>query len=180
LLFQDPDAPVGQSSIYTEEIMDRSKVLYEGVTVGLAGAAAVAIWFFLYDLAAGTPFRTPALLGAAFFEGLRDPAELVVTSGLVLEYTAVHALVFVVFGLAAAGLFALSDYDRHVLFAVFMLFCCFEVAALAAVEVLASWLLQTIKPWSILGANFVAAITMLGILFSHHPRTIGELLTSGE
>jgi len=164
----------------TEEIMDRSKVLYEGVMVGLAGAAAVAIWFFLYDLAAGTPFRTPALLGAALFEGLRDPAELVVTSGLVLEYTAVHVLVFVVFGLATAGLFALSDYDRHVLFAVFMLFCCFEVAALAALEVLASWLLQTLKPWSILGANFVAAITMLGFLFGHHPRSIGELLTSGE
>jgi len=26
----------------------------------------------------------------------------------------------------------------------------------------------------------VAAITMLGVLFSHHPRSIGELLTSGE
>jgi hypothetical protein len=160
--------------------MDRSKVLYEGTRVGFAGAAAVAIWFFLYDLAAGTPFRTPALLGAAFFHGLRDPSDLMVTPTLVLEYTAVHVLIFVVFGLAAAGLFALSDYDRHVLFAVFMLFCCFEVAALAALEVLASWLLHTLEPWSVLGANFVAAITMLGILFSYHPRSIGELLTSGE
>ena len=160
--------------------MDRSKVLYEGTMVGLLGAAAVAIWFFLYDLAAGTPFRTPALLGAALFQGLRDPSDLMVTPTLVLQYTAVHVLVFVVFGLAAAGLFALSDYDRHVLFAVFMLFCCFEVAALAAIEVLASWLLNTLKPWSVLGANFVASITMLGILFGYHPRTVGELLTSGE
>jgi hypothetical protein len=148
--------------------------------VGLAGAVAVAIWFFLYDLAAGAPFRTPALLGAALFHGLRDPADLVITPGLVLEYTTVHVLIFVVFGLAVAGLFALSDYDRHVLFAVFMLFCCFEVAALAALEILGTWLLNTLKPWAVLGANFVAAITMLGILFHHHPRSIGELLTSGE
>jgi hypothetical protein len=160
--------------------MDRSKVLYEGTIVGLAGAAAVAIWFFLYDLAAGTPFRTPALLGATFFHGLRDASDLMVTPTLVLEYTAVHVLIFVVFGLAVAGLFALSDYDRHVLFAVFMLFCCFEVAALAALEILASWLLNTLRPWSVLGANFVAATTMLGILFRYHPRSIGELLTSGE
>src|SRR6266496_1869697 len=129
----------------TEEIMDRSKVLYEGVMVGLAGAAAVAIWFFLYDLAAGAPFRTPALLGAALFEGLRDPAALTITPALVLQYTVVHGLAFLAFGWAAAGLFALADRDRHVLFGVFMLFCCFEVAALAAVEVMASWLLDTLR-----------------------------------
>ena len=48
-----------------ERVMDRERILYEGILVGLAGAAAVAVWFFLYDLAAGMPFRAPALLGAA-------------------------------------------------------------------------------------------------------------------
>ena len=71
--------------------------------VGLAGAVAVALWFFVYDLAEGTPFRTPALLGAALFEGLRDPAALT-TLALVLEYTAVHGLAFLAFGLVSAGL----------------------------------------------------------------------------
>ena len=65
--------------------MSRDRVLYEGVLVGLAGAAAVAIWFFLYDLALATPFRTPALLGAVLFEGLRDPAALTITPGVVLK-----------------------------------------------------------------------------------------------
>jgi hypothetical protein len=119
--------------------MDRGRILYEGMLVGLAGAIAVAVWFFIYDLAEGTPFRTPALLGAALFEGLRDPAALTITPALVLKYTVVHGLVFLVFGLVCAGLFTLADYDRHVLFAVFMLFCCFEVAVLAAITVLASW-----------------------------------------
>src|ERR1700694_3489830 len=107
--------------------MDLRKILFEGVLVGLAGAAAVAIWFFLYDLAAPTPFRTPALLGAVLFNGLRDSAMLTITPGLVLKYTAVHGAVFLVFGIAAAGLLALAERDRHVLFGLFMLFCCFEV-----------------------------------------------------
>src|SRR5512132_825944 len=110
--------------------MGRERILYEGMLVGLTGAIAVAMWFFIYDLAEGTPFRTPALLGAALFDGLRDAAALRSTPDLVLKYTAVHGIMFLAFGVASAGLFALADRDRHVLFAVFMLFCCFEVAAL--------------------------------------------------
>ncbi len=69
---------------------------------------------------------------------------------------------------------------RHVLFAVFMLFCCFEVAALAAVMILAVWLLNTLQPWAILWANLVAAVVMLGILFRDHHTSLNEVLTSGE
>jgi len=86
----------------------------------------------MYDLAVAAPFRTPALLGAVLFEGLRDPAALTITPGIVLKYTVVHGLAFLVFGVAAASLFALSERDRHVLFGVFILFCCFEVAAFLA------------------------------------------------
>jgi hypothetical protein len=160
--------------------MHRERILVEGGLVGLAGAAAVAIWFFLYDLAAGTPFRTPALLGAVLFDGLRDSAMLTITLGLVLKYTAVHGLVFLVFGMAAAGLFALAERDRHVLVGLFMLFCCFEVAAFLAMTVLGSWLFNTLSPWAILGGNLVAALVMLGILFRDHHFTIHEALTSGE
>src|SRR5713101_7199310 len=122
--------------------MDRGRILYEGTLVGLTGSIVVAVWFFIFDLTEGMPFRTPALLGAALFEGLRDPAALTIAPALVLKYRAVHGLAFLVFGLVCAGLFALADHDRHVLFAVFMLFCCFEVAFLAAITVLASWLLD--------------------------------------
>ena len=36
--------------------MDRARILSSGILVGFAGAAAVALWFLLYDLAAGIPF----------------------------------------------------------------------------------------------------------------------------
>jgi hypothetical protein len=158
----------------------RLTMIREGVLVGLAGASAVAIWFLLYDLAAGVPFRTPALLGAALFEGLRDPSALVITPGLVLKYTVAHGLAFLAFGVAAAGLFALVDYERRVLFAVFMLFCCFEVFFVGMVMTLGEWLLEEIPIWAILGANLLAAVVMLGILFRRHHRVPREVLSLGE
>jgi hypothetical protein len=39
----------------------------------------------------------------------------------VLKYSVVHGLAFLTFGVAAAGLFALADRDRHALFFVFMI-----------------------------------------------------------
>jgi hypothetical protein len=160
--------------------MNRQKVLFEGILVGLAGAAAVAVWFFVLDLITATPFRTPALLGAVLFDGLRDPAALAITPGLVLKYTAVHGLAFIAFGLAVAGLFTIAERDRHLLFGLFTLFCCFEVAVFAAMMLLDSWLLDTLQPWAILGGNLVAALVMLGLLFRDHHFTLHELRTSGE
>ena len=158
----------------------RHTTIGEGTAVGLAGAVAVAAWFLVYDLAAGTPFRTPALLGATIFNGLRDPAALVITPALVLKYTVLHGLAFLVFGIAAAGLFALVDYERRVLFAVFMLFCCFEVFAVGMVMALAERLLEEIPIWAIFGGNLLAAVVMLGILFRSHHRVPREVLTTGE
>ena len=160
--------------------MGRGRILYEGILVGLAGAAAVAVWFLLFDLATATAFRTPALLGAALFEGLRDPASLTITPGIVLKYTAVHGLAFLVFGVVVAALFALTDRDRSLLFGLFMLFCCFEVAVFLAMMTLGSWLLDPLQPWAILGGNFVAVLVMLGILFRHHHFSLHEAMASGE
>ena len=66
------------------------------------------------------------------------------------------------------------------LFGVFMLFCCFEVAAFLAMVVLGSWLFDALHPWAILGGNLVAALMMLGILFRDHHFSLHEALTSGE
>ena len=88
--------------------MGRHPILLEGFMVGMTGAAAVAVWFLVGDLASGAPFHTPALLGAALFHGLRDAGALVITPRLVGAYTVVHCALFVLFGWAAAGLFALG------------------------------------------------------------------------
>ena len=145
-----------------------TRVAREGIVAGLLGAAAVAVWFLLYDLAAGMPLRTPALLGAAVFHGLRDPNALVVTLPLVLQYTMLHGAAFIGFGCAAAGLLALADREPRLLFGFVMLFCCFEVFVLAMIATLAEWLFETLAWWTILTGNLLAALVMLWFFFGHH------------
>lgn len=153
-----------------------NRTVREGIWAGLLGAAAVAIWFLVYDTAAGVPLRTPALLGAALFQGLREPSALQVTLPLVLQYTIVHGAAFVAFGIAAAGLLTLADRDPRILFALVMLFCCFEVFFAALIAILAEWLLEAMPWWTILGGNLVAAVVMLGFFFREHRVTWREFL----
>ena len=153
-----------------------TRVVREGLAGGLLGAAAVALWFLAYDAAAGVPLRTPALLGAALFHGLREPSALVVTVPLVLEYTVVHGAAFVVFGLAAAGLLALADREPRLLFAFVMLFCCFEVFFASLVVILAEWLFEAVPWWTILAGNLLAALVMMGYFFRGHRLAWSEFL----
>jgi len=154
------------------------RVAREGLLAGLAGAVAVAAWFLAYDLAAGVPLRTPALLGAALFHGLRDPDALVISLPLVLQYTVVHGLVFILFGWAVAGLLALADREPRLLFGIFMLFCCFEVFFVALVAILAEWLLEALAWWTILAANLLATVAMLGYFFRGHRMAWREFLAA--
>jgi hypothetical protein len=154
------------------------RVAREGLLAGLAGAVAVAAWFLAYDLAASVPLRTPALLGAALFHGLRDPDALVITVPLVLQYTAVHGLAFILFGWAVAGLLALADREPRLLFGIFMLFCCFEVFFVAFVAILAEWLFEALAWWTILAANLLATVAMLGYFFRGHRVAWREFLTA--
>src|SRR5215467_9892049 len=105
----------------------RRDTMFEGMIGGTFGALAVAVWFLCIDVSIGQPFRTPALLGATLFDGLRDPAALHITARLVLECTVLHWVAFLAFGLLAAALLAPADQDPRMLFLLIMLFSCFEV-----------------------------------------------------
>ena len=59
----------------------RSRYLREGIIAGLIAATIVAVWFLIYDAARGQPLRTPAMLGAATLQGMRDPSAVTVTPG---------------------------------------------------------------------------------------------------
>jgi hypothetical protein len=159
---------VGHRALGRALLGPRSRVAREGLVAGGLGAAAVAVWFLLYDIATGAPLRTPALLGAVVLEGLRDPAALTISLPLILKYTLVHGAAFVVFGWLAAGLLALGDREPRLLFAFVMLFVCFEVFSIAMIAVLAHWLLEAFAWWTILAANLLAALAMLGYLLREH------------
>jgi hypothetical protein len=155
-------------------------VAREGLVAGMLGAVVVAFWFLLYDAAAGTPLRTPALLGAVLFEGLRNVHAVAITPSLVMKYTLVHGAAFLVFGWLAAALLDLSDREPRLLFAVFMLFCCFEVFFFGLIAVLAEWLFEALAWWTILVGNLLAALAMLGFLWGEHRIALRRFLSARE
>jgi len=155
-----------------------TRVFREGFVAGLLGAAAVAIWFLIVDTAAGMPLRTPALLGAAMLEGLRDPGALVITWPLVIKYTLIHGGAFLLFGWLLAGLLTLADREPRLLYAIIMLFCCFEVFFIAIIAITAEWLFEALAWWNILAGNVLAALVMLAYFFRGHRVTWREFITA--
>jgi hypothetical protein len=156
------------------------RVAAEGMIAGTIGAAVAAGWFLMYDMAHGRPLRTPALLGAVLFQGLRDIGSLRVTPTLVLEYSLVHWAAFILFGSLAAALLAVADRDPRLLSGLFMLFCSFEVAALALIAVLGEWLFEALPRWSIVIGNLLAAAAMLAVFFRRHGVAWREFLLADE
>jgi hypothetical protein len=154
---------------------EQTSVLREGVVAGCIGAAVVAVWFLLFDLARGTPLLTPALLGSLVFHGVNNPTGLEITLGPILGYTVLHGLAFIAFGVVAASLVAASEREPALLIALVILFACFETFFLALQGALGQSVVGVLTLWSVLIGNFLAAVAMLWYFLSRH-RTLPRLL----
>jgi hypothetical protein len=152
----------------------RGHVVREGITIGLLGAMAVMLAFFIADLAAGVPLRTPGLLGAALFHGARDPGDAAITMSSVLGYTVFHVLGFVAFGLGVSGLFALAEREKRVLSLVLILGACLATGGALAAYFIAQWISEAVTPWVFLTAHVLAGATMVAVLFYFHRRLLRE------
>jgi hypothetical protein len=153
-------------------------VIREGILAGVIGGAVVAVWFLIHDTLMGVAFRTPALLGAALFEGLRDPRAWVMRPAdldVVLGYTVLHFVAFAVFGMIAAALLVVAEREPRVLLGLFILFWCFELFFLGFVSALDTALVGALGWWNIAIANLLAAASMLTYFFFGH-RALGARL----
>jgi hypothetical protein len=150
-------------------------VLREGIVAGLIGAAIVAVWFFIFDLARGRPFLTPGLLGAYVFHGVNTPLEQAPSIGPVLGYTVIHGLAFIAFGVMAATIMAVSEREPALFIAFVVLFACFEAFFLGALGAFGQSLQGALVWWAVLVGNLLASLGMLWYLFRAHralPRSL--------
>jgi hypothetical protein len=153
-------------------------VMREGALAGMIGGAVVAVWFLVYDTLFKAPFLTPALLGAALFEGLRNPQLLSMRPAdldVVLGYTVLHFVAFAVFGMIAAALLVAAEREPRVLLGLFILFWCFELFFLGFVSALDTALVGALGWWNVAIANLLAATSMLTYFFLGH-RALGARL----
>lgn len=156
-------------------LLKQHPILREGVMVGVIGAVVLAVWFFVMDLVLREAFFTPAALGSMLFLGAGSPDAVVISTGTVLGYTAVHGAAFLIIGVVAAGVVAGVEKYPALQYAVVMLFAIFAVAFIALVTVLGIWILNELAVWSVLMGNLLAALAMGGYLWRVHP-LLGDVL----
>lgn len=151
------------------------RIVLEGFVSGLIGAGAVAVWFLIVDLINRRVFFTPAMLGAAVFEGLRDPALVEITFRTVIPYTMLHVVAFIVVGMIASALVAEAEEIPHLLWLLVVLFVAFEFGFYIIVATVLTPLLQVLAWVNVAIGNLIAALGMGYYLWRAHPRLREEL-----
>ena len=147
-------------------------VTREGARAGIAGALAVAVWFFFVDLIAGRPLATPEALGAALVSVLRANQELGNITHLVV-YTAFHFAAFIVVGIVASAAIRASDREPSIIAGFLFLFVVMEVGFVGYTYVLSKGSALGNLAWYQVGAaNLLSAFVMGRILFRTHPEAV--------
>jgi hypothetical protein len=148
------------------------RVYSEGITAGLVGAATIAAWFFLLDAVRGHPFFTPTVLGTALLHGERDPAVLAALKPsfeVVLTFTWLHVLAFLLIGVAASRLLALAEREPSMGFGLLILFVVFQFGFMAVCFLVAEPLMHALAWPEILVGNLLAAGAMVATFRRRHP-----------
>jgi hypothetical protein len=149
-----------------------SRLYAQGVVSGVLGAAAVALWFLVLDVARGRPFSTPTVLGTALFQRGADVASLAplpVSLEMVVMFTWIHGLAFVVLGVLASRLLDVAARNASLGFGIVLLFVIFQFAFTVATMLFAAPLLQVLTWPAVLGANLLSASVMSLYLWRRGP-----------
>jgi hypothetical protein len=150
-------------------------VVREGIVAGLLGGSVVAVWFLLYDALRLRPLYTPALIGAAVLQGLRDPELLIPRLDVVVGYTVFHFAVFAFFGIAVAAFLLAAEREPRILLGLLVLFLCFQVFFFGFLEALDALLAGALPWWNVAIGNVLASVAMITYFFLGH-RSLGARL----
>ena len=152
--------------------MTTESVTREGTRAGIAGALAVAVWFFFVDLISGHPLATPEALGAALVSVLRANQELGPITHLIV-YTLFHFAAFIVVGIIASAVLKASDLEPSIMAGFFVLFVVIEVGFVGYTFVLSKGSsLGNIVWYQVGAANLLSAFVMGRVLFKGHPEAV--------
>lgn len=135
-------------------------LLADGAITGAIGAAVTAVWFLVLDILAGRPFYTPASLGSALLLGAQIPAEVHLTSGIVVAYTFVHLLAFFAVGVAIEWLARQLERAPSFWLVSLLGLIMLDVLFIGIVGSLASWVLGSVGLWAVFVANLLAIAAM--------------------
>ncbi len=138
----------------------------EGVSAGLIGAVAIAVWFAILDFSRGVPLQTPEMLGNAVASVflVDTPSR----AGAIFGYTIFHFTAFVVAGIVFSWIVNNAEKAPWILIGPLMLFVVFEIGWIGFTQMLSrgfgelSWL-------QVFVANLIGAAAMGIYMWRQHP-----------
>lgn len=147
------------------------RTIKQGLVAGFIGFATIVMIFAIVNLVTGrSPLYTAALLGSALFLGVEDPSMVSISAGAVLTYSAFHLLVFLLFGIMAAGLATLADRGWQLWFVSLFFFIFFSFHLWAAAQGIAAPMRLELSDVTVWGAGFAASLAMAWYLIVVHPQ----------
>lgn len=160
---QRDEHPLGLAALRGHPLLAR------GLATGLIGAGVVALWFFLLDVAAGHPLRTPAALGSALLFGASNVEGGALNLGAIAVYTVVHIAAFAVAGTLFVALAEQVERVPGLVLLVVMAAIVLEAVVVGVLALGAQGVLGTLGVWSVLLANVVAVAAMGWYVWRTHP-----------
>ena len=161
----------------------QNRTLREGITAGVLGATAVAVWFLILDTVAGRPFATPAMLGASL-STLFGATGTGPASVHVFGYTLFHYAAFIIVGMIVAAVVNNAENEPSMLIGFFILFIAFEIGWYGWTALLARPESFGQLAWyQVMVANLIAATAMGVYMYRRHatlPRRFMAALAGDE
>jgi len=169
-------APVEAAMVQASE----RSTIEDGLLAGLVGGGIVAFWFLLLDTVRGVPFWTPSLLGSVIFRGMSAEEMTSSSAEMVFAYTGVHALLFLVAGLAIAWMVSQFEENPQIGMVLLVLFLLFESMLFSFEAAVFPRLVGSIGAWAVATANLLSAIAMFWYLLRRRPDAWARLRSSQD
>lgn len=146
----------------------RHSVVREGFIAGIIGAVIVAVWYFIIDLTAGAPLRTPQMIGQLLLHG-NGGFDRAISPGAVLLATIFHGAAFVLLGIALTALVHLAS--REIAWRMGVLIGLVVSAGFAAGLIFAVTPAtgERFSSWVVIGGSLIAVAGMAAYLWGRHP-----------
>jgi hypothetical protein len=141
----------------------------EGTGTGLIGAAVIALWYVIWDLAAGRALYTFDALGRIFIDAEIPPTGGPADLGAVLGFLLVLVVLSVLVGWGLTLLTHLAARNPALRMGVWLglviAFCCL----LGLTHMLNLWTGGRLPLWEIIGGATLGVVTMAWVLWRRHP-----------
>jgi hypothetical protein len=143
---------------------------HEGLVTGLLGAAVVAVWYALWDVATGRPLHTFNVLGRIFLQGDVNPGVRALDPGAVAGFIVLHFAVFLLAGMGLALLAHLASRNPALRMGVWIglvVAFCFLTGLTFMLNVSTG---NRLPLFEVFVGGVLGIASMAWILWRHHPR----------